>query len=244
MTFLYIVAIIIIFIVTGSLYLAKRNDPDGLNWTCVLYNSGAKYTYSISKKGHVHRLLVPMFLHANAFHLIMNVLGLLWYGCITEYMIGPISYIIVLFLGSVGGSAFSAVLSPYSLSVGASSAVFALLAVCGVLLWFNWHKMSQWKYLLLIYFIAIIVLAIIHGFSLRSRVDVWAHLGGFIAGLGVAPLVIKAADDPRKRLIFWLRVGGAILLVAYFVAMLLATFLRPLPKCYEPLNSCELICAR
>jgi rhomboid protease GluP len=117
--------LIIAFIITEIVYGANQNTT---SWECILYNGGAKFTYAISKKGHIHRLLVPIILHSGFFHIFWNLLSLLMIGFSVEKSFGKwYRYLLLIILGGIGGNIFSAVVSPYSIAVGASTSLFAII---------------------------------------------------------------------------------------------------------------------
>ena len=75
-TFIFSCIITVVFFTTAIVgALLPTTDP-----TCLLYRLGSRFTYSIFFKFHIHRLVTPVLLHLNFFHLFWNVLGLFWIG--------------------------------------------------------------------------------------------------------------------------------------------------------------------
>jgi hypothetical protein len=60
-TFSFVIIIIAVFCIDGIVWLSKKNS--GLDWSCILYKSGGKFAYAIARKGHLHRLFMPLILH-------------------------------------------------------------------------------------------------------------------------------------------------------------------------------------
>ena len=109
-----------------------------------MYNLGAKYTYAITRKGHIHRLILPIFLHASFLHLFWNLISLYMFGFTIELAIGKwYKYIALIIVGGIGGNIISATFSGYSISVGASSSLFGILGA--FLIWFfkRWSQLSN-----------------------------------------------------------------------------------------------------
>ena len=124
-TFIYCVFNFILYIIEEIVYAANKSTS---TWGCTLYNFGAKFTYAISKKGHIHRLLFPIFLHSSFGHLFWNLFSFLMIGFSIEKAIGKwYKYVILIVFGGIGGNLFSSVISPYSVGIGASSSLFALM---------------------------------------------------------------------------------------------------------------------
>jgi len=76
-----------------------------------MFKLGAKYLPSIQNHLQVHRFIVPVFIHINVWHLIVNMLALLMLGNSTEHFFGVINYAILLLLSGFGGNLFSAALA-------------------------------------------------------------------------------------------------------------------------------------
>jgi rhomboid protease GluP len=92
----------------------------------VLYPLGAKWSAAIFA-GEWWRLVNPIFLHGSVWHIGMNMLALASLGPLVEYLVGTKRFLVVYLLTGIASFAASAVLSPRSLSIGASGAIFGLI---------------------------------------------------------------------------------------------------------------------
>ena len=109
--------------------------------------SGAKFTYAISRKGHIFRLIAPMILHSGFFHVFWNIFSFLMIGFSVEAACGKWwKYVLLLVCGAIGGNIFSAVVDPYNLGVGASTSLFALLAALTVLFFLNFERLGPLRF--------------------------------------------------------------------------------------------------
>jgi len=77
--------------------------------------------------GEVWRLVTYMFLHAGPAHLLFNLITLWFCGLYLEERLGPRRFTLLFFVGGVGAALLSAFMWRSSI-VGASGAIFALLA--------------------------------------------------------------------------------------------------------------------
>ena len=84
--------------------------------------------------GEWWRLVTAGFLHANLFHLFMNMLVLWQLGSLLERPLGPVRYAALYAVSLLGGSFGALLLSPNAFTVGASGAVYGLLGATVVLL--------------------------------------------------------------------------------------------------------------
>ncbi len=124
--------------------------------------------------GEYYRLLSSIFVHASIAHLAGNMLFLLVFGLRGEEMFSLPEYLLVYFLGGLAGNLLSLWLLPFSISVGASGAIFAMFGAVAV---YARRSVSQ-----------SIIGVLIYGFFLLfissgPGVNVFAHFGGLVCGL-------------------------------------------------------------
>lgn len=129
--------------------------------------------------GQVFRLIAASFLHGNLIHLIVNMYSLWIIGSQVENYIGRWKFLIIYLLSALMGNLMSMVfLGEYSLSIGASGAIFGLM---GSLLYFGYHYRLYLSNALTSQIIPIIIINLILGFTI-SGIDNAAHIGGLIGG--------------------------------------------------------------
>ena len=163
-------------------------------WVCTLYDFQAKYTYAIKEKYEVWRLLTPIFLHSNAIHLFWNAFSIMMISFMIEIELkSRLHYIGLLIMSGIGGNLLSAVLRPYSIGLGASSAIFGLLGVLMVWIWLNYEKFGPNGQQFLIFFLVLMILSTMNVF-LSNTIDPWSHLGGFCVGVPFGLLFLKAKN--------------------------------------------------
>jgi rhomboid protease GluP len=141
---------------------------------------GIKYGYLI-RAGQLWRLVTPLFLHASILHIGFNMYALWVFGRGIESRFGRLRFLALYFLAGFAGNVLSFVLTPEP-SLGASTAVFGLLAAEGVFLYQNrqlLHGQARRAIVNLVYMAGINLLI---GFSIQG-VDNWGHIGGMLGGL-------------------------------------------------------------
>ena len=126
--------------------------------------------------GEWWRLVTAAFLHYGPFHLGINMYSLFFAGTLLEQVIGRWRFAL-LYLGSgIAGSAGALALSPGSVTVGASGAIFGILGALFVLeRRGNIATGGQ--------IAGLIVLNLIFTFALSSFISVGGHIGGLIGGV-------------------------------------------------------------
>src|SRR5919108_3589081 len=83
--------------------------------------------------GEVYRLITGGFLHASILHIGFNMYILYWLGTMLEPVLGHLRFVALYFASLLAGSFGVMLLSPNSVTVGASGAVFGLMGAAFVL---------------------------------------------------------------------------------------------------------------
>lgn len=139
--------------------------------------------------GEFYRLITAAFLHADAQHLIFNMLLLYFCGEIVEQTLGKVRFLILYFVSGISGNLLSAAyeLSTGSFyeSIGASGAVFGLT---GALLFLVIVKKGAAAHISMKRMVFAVLLSLYSGFS-SPYVNNAAHIGGLLSGFLLAFLL-------------------------------------------------------
>lgn len=141
----------------------------------------AQYNAAVFQ-GAYYQLFASMFIHGSIIHLAGNMLFLLVFGLRGEEMFSLPEYLGVYLLGGLAGNLLSLVLGPNLISVGASGAVFAMFGACAI---YARRSIGQ-----------SVLGAVIFGFFLLiissgADVNILAHVGGLVAGLGIGYVLAR-----------------------------------------------------
>jgi len=124
-----------------------------------------------------------MFLHADFFHLLFNMLGLFFFGPRLEDRIGGKRFLRLYVISGLSGALLS-VVTPHVPIVGASGAIFGVFL--GFARYWPRAQVLIWGIVPVearILVLAMTVLALLGGFGVgQSGVAHFAHLGGFLGG--------------------------------------------------------------
>src|SRR5262249_39752456 len=123
------------------------------------------------------------FLHYGPLHLLLNMYSLYFAGSILEQVIGRWRFLL-LYLGSgIAGSAGALVITPNSITVGASGAIFGILGALFVLERRGLlHSGGQ--------IAGLIVLNLVFTFAV-SGISIGGHIGGLIGGVVLMLLLME-----------------------------------------------------
>jgi membrane associated rhomboid family serine protease len=171
-TYILIAINVIVFIIS-SLY------PAITAW-------GVQYNPLVAQ-GQVWRIFTAMFLHASIFHIALNMLSLFFIGTVVEAVYGKWRYLVIYFLSGIAGGITFFLTSPTGAAVGASGAIFGVFGALGAFYIMNRNAlgrgaMGQWLFWLAI--------NLVYGFSPGTNIAIQDHIGGLVAGMILAFLLV------------------------------------------------------
>ena len=141
---------------------------------------GIKYNPLI-RAGELWRLITPVFLHGSILHIGFNMYALFIYGRGLETRFGHWRFTLLYFLSAYAGNVLSFLLTPNP-SLGASTAIFGLLAAEGMFIFRNRQLLGNRANRALMNLLYIAGVNLLIGFT-TSGVDNFGHLGGILGGL-------------------------------------------------------------
>jgi rhomboid protease GluP len=136
---------------------------------------------SLIMQGQYWRLFTPALLHANIAHIGFNMYALYAFGRGLERAYGHWRFFLLYLLGAFAGNVASFWMSANP-SLGASTAVFGLVAAQGVYFFQNRKIYGGQASSVLANVGFIIVINLFYGFT-TSTIDNWGHLGGLAGGI-------------------------------------------------------------
>src|SRR5919204_5604265 len=139
-----------------------------------IFGKGVLYGPAVAQ-GDWWRLITAAFLHYNAIHLFMNMLGLYWFGTALELRLGAARYLALYLVSGLAGSAGALVLSPLAVTVGASGAIFGILGAMLILEWQTTGRLGGNA-------LTLIVINLPLSFAI-ANISIGGHVGGLIGGL-------------------------------------------------------------
>ena len=139
-------------------------------------------------EGEYFRLATANFLHANWWHLAVNLFGLSILGPLVERIWGTYRYVAVFLLSSLTGAAASTWLTNPRVSVGVSTALLGLIAAY---FWIWWRGRSSLPPRFSVPADRWVSLVVINGvlWWFIPAIDHWGHIGGAAGGLAFAIFV-------------------------------------------------------
>ena len=176
--------------------MLQYTNPREFNW--IILHFGSVPAYTILGK-EPYRLVTSMFLHGGFVHLLLNMFALFIFGPDVERVLGRIKYLILYFGSGLAADYVYAYFVwsffPYKQvllapSIGASGAIFGVMAAFGVLFPFRRVMIFIGFPIIAPAIAAIFIMAALQFlyalFTPFSQVAYAAHVGGFLAGLILA----------------------------------------------------------
>ncbi|HYF01844.1 MAG TPA: rhomboid family intramembrane serine protease [Patescibacteria group bacterium] len=130
--------------------------------------------------GEWWRLLTSCFVHIGIIHLAMNMIALMYIGSLLEPVIGRIKFIFAYLTSGIAASAASLSWHSYTVSAGASGAIFGMFGVYLALITTNLFDPETRKALLKAIGIYIVINLV---YGMKDGVDAAAHIGGLLSGI-------------------------------------------------------------
>jgi len=155
----------------------------------VVYNYG-QYNLKVFN-GEVWRLITAMFIHADITHIVGNMLFLFIFGLRAEKMFDLKEYFGIYFLSGLTGGLLTLLMGPNTISIGASGAIFGII---GASIIYPSRGIGHSIITALLYSFFLLIIN-----SISPDVNVFAHLGGLLVGLGVG--YVLAATRRQGRLV-------------------------------------------
>jgi membrane associated rhomboid family serine protease len=163
-----------------------------------------------------YRVVTSGFLHANGWHLFMNMMSLYFFGPLIELVYGPVQFLVIYFGAIIGGDLLSLLVHrhhdyrSYGASGGVCGIIFAYIFLFpgGSINLFLALPMPSWLYA--IGFLA----ASFYGMKTqKDNIGHDAHLGGALVGLFIAALLRPEMVRYQPKLFAAISIGTALLFI-------------------------------
>lgn len=202
--------VIAIIVVNAGVYLWEETN---------FFQAEQRFSLWPLRVHYVHewyRLLTNAFLHANAEHIILNMITLAIIGPAVEAEVGPVRFLAIYLLAAIGGSvAYDILAPPNQLGLGASGAIFGVMGAYYVL-----ARLRRWDVQTIT---SLLVINIVFSFVVPGIA--WQdHLGGLIVGGAVCFGLVATPRSwgPRPSEVVQVVQGLAVVIASLVALGLLA----------------------
>jgi len=199
---------ILIFIVM-CLSGAGVFEPDGQ----ALVSWGANFR-PMTLEGQWWRIITNCFIHIGIFHLLMNMYALVYIGILLEPLLGKSKFLLAYLLTGITASLLSLYWHDYTISAGASGAIFGLYGVFLAMLTTNFIDKAARSTMLT-------SISIFVGYNLlygiKGNIDNAAHIGGLLGGMLIGYSYYPVLKNPgalQTRNTVMASISGIVLLIA------------------------------
>ncbi len=169
--------------------------------------------YGIGTPPVLETIVTSMFLHGGILHLAGNMLYLFIFGAAVEEAMGHVRYMLFYLICGIASALAMAAFTPHSTVpvIGASGAIAGILGAYFVLyprakistilpifILMYFVEIPAIVYLL-IWFVAQLYAGLSQNPEVAGGVAWWAHVGGFLVGMLLGPLLANKASGRRRR---------------------------------------------
>jgi membrane associated rhomboid family serine protease len=180
-----------IYLYTGSNIFAKADNP--------LYSFGMEQGLLIQHDPiQAYRLLTAMFLQASITHIAFNMLSLLFVGVVVERMFGAARFTAIYFASGIVAGLAQVFLSPESVSLGASGAIFGIFGAFGAFFLLRRRSLGPAANAYIGQWVFWLAINLYLSFSDR-HIALFDHLGGLVTGFILGAILTAAATRRRAR---------------------------------------------
>lgn len=211
--------VFILMIISGVNFIIPENQ-DLLNW-------GANFR-PMTLDGQWWRLFTSCFIHIGIMHLLLNMYALLYIGTLLEPYLGKTRFIVAYLISGVAASVISLWWQDFTISAGASGAIFGMYGVFLALLSTNLIEKSARKSLMTS--IAVFVgYNILYGLKENSGIDNAAHIGGLLSGVIIGYSYILSLKNHNNKIV---KYSTSLVLVIVLIFFSLKVY-KELPNDYS-----------
>ena len=208
---------ILILLINLGLFIASYMLSRTMGDNRALWALGAKFGPSIFQDHEWWRLVTAGFLHGGFLHIAMNSWVL--YD-------GTPRFLVIYFLGTIGGFYLSAIMKPMELSIGSSAGLTGLI---GAMIAFGVANRSSVGREIRNFYVRWVVYILAIGFIGGFGIDNWAHIGGLAAGFAAGYLAGTPMRSNRANESVWrLVAGGCIAVTVFCFLMVWRNFSHPI----------------
>jgi membrane associated rhomboid family serine protease len=207
------IALIAINVVVFLIELGSGGAGQFSNGGQVIHDAGLRGPEIAN--GDWWRVISSGFLHAGFLHLALNMYVLWIAGSILEPGIGTPRFLGIYFVSLVAGSLGALIVDPNTLTVGASGAIFGLMAAVIVVARGRGVEQLARQFALFVVLNLVLTLSV-------PGISVGGHVGGLIGGAVAALLVIFVERRMSGRPGYAFELTGIVLMIAATFAGALA----------------------
>lgn len=197
---LTILSFSVVFVIIITLFFAAQLKIDGfsketsrvqkeflpINHSGPLTESLSSNHKKIKNDFQIYRFFTSLFIHSNFWHFLSNSLMIIIWTSYFEIFLTTLYTPLLFFLSGIIGNVFAVLIDgPLITSFGASTGIFGIIGCAIGFIAFNWANLAYKGSPRFFWSIQIFFIAIMSFVLTSAGISNNAHVGGFLAGIGV-----------------------------------------------------------
>ncbi len=174
-------------------------------------------------KGDYWRLFIPIFLHANLLHLLVNMYALYSVGVLCNYIYPTRAYLFLYLVSGVFGFILSGLMNPNTVAIGASGSVLGLYGMVLAAFLSKENHLKKIPKSIASNLLVAVVITFTIGLSTKG-IDNYGHLGGVVSGFILGFIYLKLIFKSHREMQF---AGVIFMLIAILAFTLFPRFVKP-----------------
>ncbi|MFB1082988.1 rhomboid family intramembrane serine protease [Jeotgalibacillus sp. JSM ZJ347] len=177
--------VVSLLILIHAIVFIATSLPGGIGWSVFVTLGGIN---GLISAGEYYRLVTPIFVHADLWHVLFNTFSLVLFAPALERLLGSFQFSVVYLLAGIIANVATWVLQPADyFSVGASGAIFGLFGLYGAI-WLIYKEAAPLEIRQIM--VPLIVISIVMTFF-GSNINVTAHIAGLAAGVFIGLFIFQ-----------------------------------------------------
>lgn len=186
----YVNIVVFVLMLTAGVHIMLPDSEQLIQW-------GANFR-PLTMEGGWWRLITACFVHIGILHLLFNMYALLFVGVLLEPYLGTKKFIAAYLITGVAASLASVCWHEFTVSAGASGAIFGLYGVFLALLLTNLLDSTS-KKAMLTSIMVFVGYNILNGLKPNSGIDNAGHIGGLLSGMLVGWMFLPSVKSALER---------------------------------------------
>lgn len=190
-------------------FVTTFTSPDLISWHSPLVQQFSFSPYYLNNPEKWYTLITSMFIHADVWHILFNMIGLIFIGFPFENEIGKTKFAIIYLSTGIFASVFYSIFGGKAYLIGASGAIFGILAAFAAYKPMKKVVVPLFMPVMILMPLPVVIVALFYAVIESLYVFIGkpdgvahlAHVGGFLSGIALSFIIgINKSPSENKKI--------------------------------------------